>query len=195
LQGRQKEKRKILLLGSSHGRDIEPMLKEDMGNKFDIVSTFKPNAPLTKVVEDLGKLGKGLTKQDHIAIVGGPGNSLDRNHYYSVEEDVNFITERTTNTNVGLVNLFSRHNKPWRNERVRRVNLWLDRALMGRYTAHIGVIDTASLVRDEYTTHGLHLNSLGKRRLKHLMTERKSGGQVLAVFLLLPMPEPRLFLA
>jgi hypothetical protein len=27
---------------------------------------FQPYAPLLKVVEDLGKVGKGLTKQDHI---------------------------------------------------------------------------------------------------------------------------------
>jgi hypothetical protein len=39
-------------------------------------------------VEYLGKLGKGLTKQDHIVIVGGPGNSLDGNHYYSVVKEV-----------------------------------------------------------------------------------------------------------
>jgi hypothetical protein len=61
------------------------------------------------------------------------------------------------------------------------VNLRLDRALMGRDTAHIGVIDTASLVRDDYTTHGLHLNSLGKRRLTHLIAERISGGHVSSV--------------
>jgi hypothetical protein len=76
------------------------VLKENLGNKFDTVRIFKPNAPLAKVVDDLGKLGKGLTKKDHIVIVGGPGNSLDRNQYYSVEKDVNFIAERTTNTNV-----------------------------------------------------------------------------------------------
>jgi hypothetical protein len=60
--GKTERKRKILLLGSSHGRDIGPMLKENLGNKFDIVSIFKPNAPLAKVVEDLGKLAIGLTK-------------------------------------------------------------------------------------------------------------------------------------
>jgi hypothetical protein len=49
---------------------------------------------------------------------------------------------------------------------------------MERDTAHIGVIDTASLVRDDYTTHDLHLNSLGKRRLTHLIAERISGGHV-----------------
>jgi hypothetical protein len=179
--GKTESKTKILLLGSSHGRDIGPMLKENLGTKFYIVSIFKPNAPLAKVVEDLGKLGTGLTKQDHIVIVGGPGNSLDRNHCYSVEKDVNFIAERTANTNVGLVTLFRRHNKPWMNERVRRENLWLDRALMGRDMAHIGVNDTDSFMRDDYTTHGLHLNSQGKRRLTHLTAERIRGGHVLSV--------------
>jgi hypothetical protein len=80
---REDRKKKILLLGSSNRRIIGSMLKENLGIKFDIVSIFKPNAPLAKVVEDLGKLGKGLTKQDHIVIVGGPGNSLDRNHLLS----------------------------------------------------------------------------------------------------------------
>jgi hypothetical protein len=78
--GKTESKRKILLLGSSHGREIGPMLQENLGTKFDTVSIFKPNAPLEKVAEDLGKLGKGLTKQDHIVIAGGPGNSLDRNY-------------------------------------------------------------------------------------------------------------------
>jgi hypothetical protein len=100
----------------------KPMLQENLGTKFDVVSIFKPNAPLAKVVEDLGKLGKGLTKQDHI-IVGGSGNSLDRNYYHSVEKDANFIAERAANTNVGPVKLFKRHDKPWMNGRVRRVNL------------------------------------------------------------------------
>jgi hypothetical protein len=50
------KKRKILLLGSSHGKEIAPMLKESLGKDFDIVSIFKPNAPLANVVEDLGKV-------------------------------------------------------------------------------------------------------------------------------------------
>jgi hypothetical protein len=46
--------------------------------------------------------------------VGGPGNSLDRNHHYSIEDDLNFIAERTPNTNVEFVNLFQMH-KLWMN--------------------------------------------------------------------------------
>jgi hypothetical protein len=34
---------------------------ESLGKKFDIVSIFKPSAPLANVAEGLGKLGKDLT--------------------------------------------------------------------------------------------------------------------------------------
>jgi hypothetical protein len=82
-------------LGSSHVRRIGPTLRETLGKKTDIVSTVKPNAPLTNVAEDLGKLGNNFTKQDHTVIVGGPGISPDRNYNYSVEKDINFIVEWT----------------------------------------------------------------------------------------------------
>jgi hypothetical protein len=59
--------------------------------------------------------------------------------------------------------------------------LMIDRVLMGRDTADIGVIDTASFVRDDFTTHGLHLNSRGERRLTYLIAERISGGHVSSV--------------
>ena len=173
-----RSKRKILLLGSSHGREIGPMLKEGLGDRFDIVSIIKPNAPLANVVEDLGKLGKDLTKQDHIIIVGGPGNSLDRNFNYSIEEDINNIAERTVNTNVGFVSLFRRHDKPWMNGEVRKINLRLERALMGSGGAHIGIINSDYFVRGDFTAHGLHLNSQGKRKLTHLIAERMDDGHV-----------------
>jgi hypothetical protein len=35
-------KRKILLLGSSHGRGIGPMLQENLCSNFEVSSIFKP---------------------------------------------------------------------------------------------------------------------------------------------------------
>jgi hypothetical protein len=74
------------------------------------------------------------------------------------------------------------------------VNLWLDKAMMGHGKAHIG-IDVASFVSDDYTAHGLHLNSRGKRRLTHLIAERISGGHMSSVssIPLLSMLDPCLF--
>jgi hypothetical protein len=41
-------------------------------------------------------------------------------------QDINFIAERTANTNMGFVNLVQRHDKPWMNRKVGSMNLWLD---------------------------------------------------------------------
>jgi hypothetical protein len=112
-----------LFLGSSHGRNTGTMLQGNLGNKFYTISIFELNAPLSGVVVDLRKLGKGLTKQDHIVIVGGPGKSLDRKYYYSVKKYIRFVAERKTNTNVEPINLFKWLEKQWMNTEVRRVNL------------------------------------------------------------------------
>jgi len=56
------QKRKILLLGSSSGREIGPMLKEHLGTEYKITSIFKPSTPLANVMDDPGKLGNDLTR-------------------------------------------------------------------------------------------------------------------------------------
>jgi len=60
------------------------MLHENLGSKFEVCRIFKPNATPAKV-EDVRKLSKDLTKQYHIVIMGGTGNSLDINQYYSIK--------------------------------------------------------------------------------------------------------------
>jgi hypothetical protein len=42
--------------------------------------------------------------------------------------------------------------------------------------SHIGVIDTSSVAREDYTMHGLHLSCRGKKRLMLLIAERVVGG-------------------
>jgi hypothetical protein len=83
---------------------MEPILQENLGSIFEVYSILKSDAPLAKVGEDVKKLGRDLTKQDHVT-VGGDGNSLDINQYYSVDKVLTFIAERTSNTNVGFVHL------------------------------------------------------------------------------------------
>jgi hypothetical protein len=61
-------------------------------------------APLANVNGDLEKLGNDLTTQDHIMLVGGPGNSLDRNYHYTIKMDISFIADSSNNTNVRFVN-------------------------------------------------------------------------------------------
>jgi hypothetical protein len=60
------------LLGCSNGRTVGPMFQKNSENVIDVISIFKPNVALANVVSDLGLL----------AVVGGPGNSMDRNYSY-----------------------------------------------------------------------------------------------------------------
>jgi len=53
------------------------MFQENLDSKFEVCSIFKTNAPLANVIEEVRKFGKDLTKEDHIVIVGGSGNSLN----------------------------------------------------------------------------------------------------------------------
>jgi hypothetical protein len=79
-----KPKHKIVVLGSSHGRGIGQRLQNAMGDAFAVISIFKPNADLSNVTGDIENLCKGLNKEDQVVIVGGPGNSLDRNLNYQI---------------------------------------------------------------------------------------------------------------
>jgi predicted Rossmann-fold nucleotide-binding protein len=80
--------RKIVFLGSSHGREMAQMLQENLGFKFEVCSICKPYAPPANVVELVRKLGKDLTEQDHIVIVGGARNNTDENQDCLIDKDL-----------------------------------------------------------------------------------------------------------
>jgi hypothetical protein len=93
------------MLGSGHGMKIGRLLQQSLGTKFDVISIYKPYAPLAKVTEDLGKFHKDFTKQGHIVTVGQPVKSLYSNYHYSTEENFNSTAEMMADTNVGFVSL------------------------------------------------------------------------------------------
>ena len=64
---------------------------------------------------------------------------------YSIGKDINVIAERSNNSNVQSVNLFWRHDKPWINRKVRKVNLRLDLVHLGCSNSHIQVTSNRRL--------------------------------------------------
>jgi hypothetical protein len=144
-----KPKRKILVLGSSHGRGIGQRLQKAMGDEYAVTSIFKPNADLGNVTRDIGKLCKDFGKEDQVVIAGGPGNSLDRNLNYQIEKDLSDIALKTRHTSVRFVGLLWRHDKPWINRWVMEVNLRLECLLVEVGRTHIDVTDISSLNIEE----------------------------------------------
>jgi hypothetical protein len=44
---------------------------------------------------ETGNLCKGLTKEDQVVIVGGPGNGLDKVLNYQIEKDTSDIAQKS----------------------------------------------------------------------------------------------------
>jgi hypothetical protein len=143
------------------------MLQENLGTKYDMCSIFRPSELHAKLVQDIGNIHKGRTKQNHIIIVGGPGKRLDRNYPYSIENFLNFIAERTSNTSVGYDNLFESYDKIWMGGRVRSMNLWLYRTLIGHDMSHIGLTDTSSNGREDYIHYEWPAPKLSRQQNAH----------------------------
>lgn len=61
------------------------------------------------------------------------------------------------------------------------MNLQLVQAVMGYDMSHFGVPNTASIGKEDYTTHDLHLNSQGKKRFTHLTACRVADDHVTCV--------------
>jgi hypothetical protein len=91
----ERQKTKIVLLGSSHRRGMELVSQENLGSKPEVYGILKSSAPLA-AVEVVRKFGKDLTKQDHIVIVGGARSSLNRNQYYSINISVSLQRGQVT---------------------------------------------------------------------------------------------------
>jgi hypothetical protein len=92
-----------------------------------------------------------MTKDDHVIIVGGQGNSLDLDRNCQIEKDLSSIANDSINTNVGFVGLLQRHDKPHMSRWVRSVNMELECALWTADKSHIGLIDVASINRYDHT--------------------------------------------
>lgn len=172
------KKKKVLLLGSSHGRGVGQLLQDRLGSGYQVTSFFKPSASLDQVVEDVGSLCRDFTKEDAVVIVGGAGNSIDRDPDYSIESDLVKIVSATRHTDVRLVSVLGRHDRPHLNSSVGRVNLELERLLGAGMGPHVGVVPVGSISRWDYTHHGLHLNRKGKGKLSGLIADDLRGGTI-----------------
>jgi hypothetical protein len=136
-----------------------------------VTNIFKPNATLVSIVGELKAPSKDLTKDDHVTVVRGPGNSLDRDLNYNIENDMDNIAKNSIHTNVGFVGLLGHHDRPHMSKWVRSANMRLELVLWSANRPHIGLIVISTLNKNDHTRHGLHLNSRGKEKLVRLIAK------------------------
>ncbi|CAH0392024.1 unnamed protein product [Bemisia tabaci] len=172
----QKSKKKVLILSDSHGRNLAQMLKNRLGSNqhFETHSIFKPNALFKNVIEDIGNLTKGFTKNDFVFVIAGSNDLFY--HYESPKYDL--FTELckaarlTSHTNLVIPKLFHRFDVP--NYVAITFKRFYDQLILRatKMYNHVSEIDFDYLSRSHFTFRGLHLNTRGKQEIVKLIHDR-----------------------
>lgn len=68
---RTSRKKKLLFLADSHGRYCAEKLNSELGQDYEVLTIFKPNAKINQVLEGVDKLTEDFTVDDVVVIQGG----------------------------------------------------------------------------------------------------------------------------
>lgn len=161
-------KPRLLILADSHGRDMARLCKDISSNKFETQCLFKPNAFFQQVTENISELIKDFNKKDYVILIAGINNALKGNKICN--ETVIKTFKQAQNTNLMCVTTPYWHGRNTLNQFVYEINCTIYNASQ-QFTKGIEIIDSNSILRkNDYSKHGLHLNTIGKYKLcKHIL--------------------------
>jgi hypothetical protein len=162
-------KHKVLLLGDSHVRGYAAYMKMFLSTQFEISGYIKPGAPSKRIIETAGNTIDKFTMDDFVFLCIG-SNDINVNDTRKVFQDVTKFVKSVNQTNIILISIPYRHdivNPLIKNEINNEIKI-LNRKLhkLAKAFLHVNVIDVDSN-RELFTTHGLHLNNLGKEMLSN----------------------------
>lgn len=167
------DKPRVLIVADSHGRRCSEFLKEELKGQFVVTSIIKPNAPYKEVTKHLNNLACTFTKKDYVLVMGGTNDvpllKLDeKDGVKDTIVDLEELTNLTEKTNLILPSIPYRFDKPSYNDIIKKLNEKLNKRILDiSHKTNIIPMPSISMGRSDHTTHGLHLNSKGKRKLCH----------------------------
>ena len=69
-------KRRVLIVGDGNCREARKILLDYTKSNFDVISFFKPNAPLEVTLDNIQQMSRGFDKRDLIIVLAGINNVL-----------------------------------------------------------------------------------------------------------------------
>ena len=149
------------MLGDSHARKCAADLQHNLGDDYEVTSFVKPGATMEEIVNTSSESVKSLSNKD-VLIVWGGSNDISRNNTKeALYQLCNFIEEETT-VNLVIMKAPLRHDlmsSSCVNKEVLKFNRQIEKRVKPYPNTKLLDLD---LHRSYYTTHGQHLNSLGK---------------------------------
>lgn len=155
-------KPKVRLLTDSHGRSLCSKLHFRLSSSYDVMGEVRPSAKLSTVTGNMCSMVNMMGKNDFLVVYGGTNDLVsDSGCVRVVVKQFEDIIRNTTDTNLIIVGLPLRFDKPYLNYNISKIN----NEIMNYVSnfQHAKFISVGSIFdRSYYTSLGLHLNNLGK---------------------------------
>lgn len=179
MKPRGRKQHRVLLLADSHGRRCGSLLHEKLGDKFEVISIFKPNASWNNVVKDVPTLTKDFNEKDYVILMGG-SNDMHTNEDSTLKQlpdsllNLDIILPLVKNTNLIIPNIPHRFDKPALNYKIRKSNQIRNQVIncLAKENSNMLLIrDNCKFYRRDHTKHGLHYNFAGKDKLCSIISD------------------------
>jgi len=160
---KKRKKKKIIVIGDSHARGCAREIANCLGKEFEVSGTVMPGAGLAHITTLAQEEIPSLTPHDAVVIWGG-SNDINKNEASRCFKHLQNFINHTSNTNILTLAAPHRHNLQQTsciNKEIQVFNRKLHKIFKVR--DNVSLIDT-DLHRDNFTQHGLHLNTVGKKK-------------------------------
>lgn len=172
------KQKKVIVIGDSHARDLAAELSASLGKSFEVMGTIMPGSGLRHIT-GLANRDTNQLQHDEFVIICGGANDINKNESKIGLRNIRKFALQNKHTNVITISPPHRHDlqdSSCINGEMQVYNRKLHKIL--KDMNHVTIIDT-NYTREDFTRHGLHMNSAGKEKLAgtigHVITNILAG--------------------
>jgi hypothetical protein len=161
--------RRLVIIGDSYARGCAANMKHILKDDFLVYGVVKPGMGAETLSVSAKQDIEQLTRRDAVVFWGGSNDVGKNNSKYGLRHIVDFVTANN-HTNIFLVSVPHRHDLcDWScvNREVQSFNRKLEKYM--KCFKHVKVVNV-DRKRENFTTHGLHMNNMGKEKVSLLIT-------------------------
>ena len=174
---KQTKKKQVIVIGDSHARGCAAELSASLGNSFEVMGTIMPGSGLRHITGLASRETSQLQRNEFVIICGG-ANDINKNESSIGLQHIRRFALQNKHTNVITISPPHRHDlqdTSCINDEIQVYNRKLHKSLKDLH--NVTIIDT-NFSREDFTRHGLHMNSAGKEKLAqaigHIITNFSS---------------------
>lgn len=166
-----KSKFHVKILSDSHGRNVRNILADKLDGNCMTSCSMKPNGKVSQVLSDIDHDTKEMVKDDYIVIVAGTNDITPHLNNKFIAQEIKNKIQNCSHTNIIVTAIPYRYDKySFFNKKINRSNNSI-RKVCDEFK-HSHYLPLHSFCRNDYATHGLHLNTFGKQKFSNLIIDK-----------------------